>query len=90
MNQKAGARNAPALVLTHERRGVDVVVRVVAARTWWSTGARTADARRDRCGEPYDVSKAAVNLLIRELSLGLGPLVRVNGIAPATSKLAEF
>jgi rhamnose utilization protein RhaD (predicted bifunctional aldolase and dehydrogenase)/NAD(P)-dependent dehydrogenase (short-subunit alcohol dehydrogenase family) len=34
--------------------------------------------------EPYDVSKAAVNHLIRELALGLGPKTRVNGIAPAT------
>ena len=34
--------------------------------------------------EAYDTSKAAVNHLIRELSIGLAPLVRVNGIAPAT------
>ena len=34
--------------------------------------------------EPYDVSKAAINHLIRELAIGLGPTVRVNGIAPAT------
>jgi len=34
--------------------------------------------------EAYDVGKAAVNHLIRELAIGLGPLVRVNGIAPAT------
>jgi len=34
--------------------------------------------------EPYDVSKAAINHLIRELAMGLGPLVRVNGVAPAT------
>jgi rhamnose utilization protein RhaD (predicted bifunctional aldolase and dehydrogenase)/NAD(P)-dependent dehydrogenase (short-subunit alcohol dehydrogenase family) len=35
--------------------------------------------------EPYDVSKAAINHLIRELAMGLGPhQVRVNGIAPAT------
>ena len=34
--------------------------------------------------EPYDVSKAAINHLIRELAIGLGPHVRVNGIAPAT------
>jgi rhamnose utilization protein RhaD (predicted bifunctional aldolase and dehydrogenase)/NAD(P)-dependent dehydrogenase (short-subunit alcohol dehydrogenase family) len=34
--------------------------------------------------EPYDVSKTAVNHLIRELALGLGPAIRVNGIAPAT------
>ena len=34
--------------------------------------------------EPYDVSKAAISHLIRELAIGLGPHVRVNGIAPAT------
>ena len=34
--------------------------------------------------DAYDVSKAAINHLIRELAIGLGPLVRVNGIAPAT------
>ena len=34
--------------------------------------------------EAYDTSKAALNHLIRELAIGLGPLVRVNGIAPAT------
>ena len=34
--------------------------------------------------EAYDVSKAALNHLIRELAVGLAPLVRVNGIAPAT------
>jgi rhamnose utilization protein RhaD (predicted bifunctional aldolase and dehydrogenase)/NAD(P)-dependent dehydrogenase (short-subunit alcohol dehydrogenase family) len=34
--------------------------------------------------EAYDVSKSALNHLIRELAVGLAPLVRVNGIAPAT------
>lgn len=34
--------------------------------------------------EAYDSSKAALNHLVRELSIKLGPLVRVNGIAPAT------
>jgi rhamnose utilization protein RhaD (predicted bifunctional aldolase and dehydrogenase)/NAD(P)-dependent dehydrogenase (short-subunit alcohol dehydrogenase family) len=34
--------------------------------------------------EAYDISKAGINHLIRELAIGLGPLVRVNGIAPAT------
>ncbi len=34
--------------------------------------------------EPYDVSKAAISHLIRELAVGLGPDVRVNGIAPAS------
>jgi rhamnose utilization protein RhaD (predicted bifunctional aldolase and dehydrogenase)/NAD(P)-dependent dehydrogenase (short-subunit alcohol dehydrogenase family) len=34
--------------------------------------------------EAYDVSKTAVSHLIRELAVKLGPLIRVNGIAPAT------
>ena len=34
--------------------------------------------------EAYDVSKAAVNHLVRELAIVLSPKVRVNGISPAT------
>lgn len=34
--------------------------------------------------EAYDVSKTALNHLIRELAVRFGSLVRVNGIAPAT------
>jgi NAD(P)-dependent dehydrogenase (short-subunit alcohol dehydrogenase family) len=37
-----------------------------------------------RGSEAYDLSKSAVSHLIRELAVGLAPLVRVNGIAPAT------
>jgi NAD(P)-dependent dehydrogenase (short-subunit alcohol dehydrogenase family) len=37
-----------------------------------------------RGSEAYDTSKTALNHLIRELSIKLGPQVRVNGIAPAT------
>ena len=32
----------------------------------------------------YDTSKAAANHLVRELAVAFSPLVRVNGIAPAT------
>lgn len=32
----------------------------------------------------YDTSKAAANHLVRELAMELSPLVRVNGVAPAT------
>ncbi len=32
----------------------------------------------------YDTSKAAANHLVRELAVALAPLVRVNGLAPAT------
>ena len=34
--------------------------------------------------EAYDISKTALNHLIRELAISLSPHVRVNGIAPAT------
>jgi rhamnose utilization protein RhaD (predicted bifunctional aldolase and dehydrogenase)/NAD(P)-dependent dehydrogenase (short-subunit alcohol dehydrogenase family) len=34
--------------------------------------------------EAYDISKTALNHLIRELAISLSPQVRVNGIAPAT------
>jgi rhamnose utilization protein RhaD (predicted bifunctional aldolase and dehydrogenase)/NAD(P)-dependent dehydrogenase (short-subunit alcohol dehydrogenase family) len=34
--------------------------------------------------EAYDVSKAAVNHLVREFAIALAPKVRVNGISPAT------
>jgi len=37
-----------------------------------------------RGSEAYDVSKTALNHLIRELAIKLAPHVRVNGIAPAT------
>jgi NAD(P)-dependent dehydrogenase (short-subunit alcohol dehydrogenase family) len=37
-----------------------------------------------RGSEVYDISKAAVSHLIRELAVGLAPKVRVNGISPAT------
>ncbi len=37
-----------------------------------------------RGSEAYDVSKAALSHLIRELSVSLAPNVRVNGISPAT------
>ena len=32
----------------------------------------------------YDTSKAAANHLVREMAVELAPLVRVNGLAPAT------
>src|SRR6185312_2816077 len=37
-----------------------------------------------RGSEAYDVSKAAVSHLVRELAVSLAPNVRVNGISPAT------
>jgi rhamnose utilization protein RhaD (predicted bifunctional aldolase and dehydrogenase)/NAD(P)-dependent dehydrogenase (short-subunit alcohol dehydrogenase family) len=37
-----------------------------------------------RGSEAYDISKAAVSHLVRELAVALSPKVRVNGISPAT------
>ena len=37
-----------------------------------------------RGSEAYDVSKAALSHLVRELAVSLAPQVRVNGISPAT------
>jgi NAD(P)-dependent dehydrogenase (short-subunit alcohol dehydrogenase family) len=37
-----------------------------------------------RGSEAYDVSKAALSHLVRELAVGLAPTIRVNGICPAT------
>lgn len=37
-----------------------------------------------RGSEAYDVSKAALSHLVRELAVGLAPRIRVNGVCPAT------
>ena len=63
-----------------------------AAKTWKKQGLRgnlvlttSANAVVAKRGSvAYDCSKAAANHLVRELALELAPLVRVNGVAPAT------
>jgi len=63
-----------------------------AAKTWKQQGLRgnlvlttSANAVVAKKGSlAYDTSKAAANHLVRELALELAPLVRVNGVAPAT------
>jgi len=63
-----------------------------AARTWKEQGLRgtlvlttSANAVVAKKGSvAYDCSKAAANHLVRELAIELAPLVRVNGVAPAT------
>jgi rhamnulose-1-phosphate aldolase/alcohol dehydrogenase len=47
-----------------------------------TTSANAAVAKQGSLA--YDTSKAAANHLIRELAIELSPLVRVNGLAPAT------
>ena len=63
-----------------------------AARVWraqglpaalvLTTSANAAVAKKGSLA--YDTSKAAANHLVRELAIELAPLVRVNGVAPAT------
>ena len=63
-----------------------------AAKTWKQQGLRgnlvlttSANAAVAKKGSlAYDTSKAAANHLVRELAIELAPLVRVNGVAPAT------
>jgi rhamnulose-1-phosphate aldolase/alcohol dehydrogenase len=63
-----------------------------AAKTWkeqdlrgnlvLTTSANAVVAKKGSLA--YDTSKAAANHLVRELAVELSPLVRVNGVAPAT------
>jgi rhamnulose-1-phosphate aldolase/alcohol dehydrogenase len=63
-----------------------------AFKTWQEQGLRgnlvlttSANAVVAKKGSlAYDTSKAAANHLVRELAIELAPLVRVNGVAPAT------
>ncbi|HEY5752413.1 MAG TPA: bifunctional rhamnulose-1-phosphate aldolase/short-chain dehydrogenase [Chthoniobacterales bacterium] len=63
-----------------------------AAKIWKEQGLKgalvltsSANAAVAKKGSvAYDTSKAAANHLVRELAIELSPLIRVNGIAPAT------
>lgn len=63
-----------------------------AFRTWKEQGLKgslvlttSANAAVAKKGSvAYDTSKAAANHLVREMAMELAPLVRVNGVAPAT------
>jgi len=63
-----------------------------AGKTWRTQGlpatlvlTSSANAAVAKKGSlAYDTSKAAVSHLVRELAIELAPLVRVNGVAPAT------
>lgn len=63
-----------------------------ANRIWQAQGLRgslvlttSVNAAVSKKGSlAYDTSKAAANHLVRELAIELAPLVRVNGLAPAT------
>jgi NAD(P)-dependent dehydrogenase (short-subunit alcohol dehydrogenase family) len=65
----------------------DEVARLFAAQELDGSVVLTSSANAvvpKRGSEAYDVSKAALSHLVRELAVGLAPKVRVNGISPAT------
>jgi rhamnose utilization protein RhaD (predicted bifunctional aldolase and dehydrogenase)/NAD(P)-dependent dehydrogenase (short-subunit alcohol dehydrogenase family) len=66
---------------------VDETAKIFAAQALDASVILTSSANAvvaKRGSEAYDVSKAALSHLIRELAIGLAPKVRVNGISPAT------
>ncbi len=68
-------------LLVDEARSV-LTDQALSASIVLTSSANAVVAKRG--SEAYDVSKSAVNHLIRSMAVGLKPHVRVNGIAPAT------
>jgi len=65
----------------------DEAAKLFAAQGMESSIVLTSSANAvvpKRGSEAYDVSKAALSHLVRELAVGLSPRVRVNGVCPAT------
>jgi len=67
-------------VLADEAAAIFVKQELLASLVFTSSANAVVSKRGS---EAYDVSKAAVSHLIRELAVSLGPKVRVNGISPA-------
>jgi rhamnose utilization protein RhaD (predicted bifunctional aldolase and dehydrogenase)/NAD(P)-dependent dehydrogenase (short-subunit alcohol dehydrogenase family) len=75
------------LNVTANYRLVEEAARILQEQDLDSSIVLTSSANAvvaKRGSEAYDVSKAAVNHLVRELAVSLGPKIRVNGISPAT------
>jgi rhamnose utilization protein RhaD (predicted bifunctional aldolase and dehydrogenase)/NAD(P)-dependent dehydrogenase (short-subunit alcohol dehydrogenase family) len=66
---------------------VDEIAKILADQDLEASVVLTSSANAvvpKRGSEAYDVSKAALSHLIRELAVSLAPKIRVNGISPAT------
>jgi rhamnose utilization protein RhaD (predicted bifunctional aldolase and dehydrogenase)/NAD(P)-dependent dehydrogenase (short-subunit alcohol dehydrogenase family) len=66
---------------------VDEAAKILAEQALDASVVLTSSANAvvaKRGSEAYDVSKAAVSHLVREMAVALAPRVRVNGISPAT------
>jgi len=66
---------------------VDEAARILKDQNLGASVVLTSSANAvvpNRGSEAYDVSKAALSHLVRELAISLSPKIRVNGISPAT------
>ncbi len=66
---------------------VDEAAKILAEQSLDASVVLTSSANAvvaKRGSEVYDISKAAVSHLVREMAVALAPRVRVNGISPAT------
>ncbi|HKE16046.1 MAG TPA: bifunctional rhamnulose-1-phosphate aldolase/short-chain dehydrogenase [Kofleriaceae bacterium] len=73
--------------VTANHRLVDEAARILADQDLDSCIVLTSSANAvvpKRGSEAYDVSKAALSHLVRELAIALAPKIRVNGVSPAT------
>jgi rhamnose utilization protein RhaD (predicted bifunctional aldolase and dehydrogenase)/NAD(P)-dependent dehydrogenase (short-subunit alcohol dehydrogenase family) len=73
--------------VTANHRLVDEAARILAEQDLEASVILTSSANAVAAkpgSEAYDVSKAALSHLVRELAISLAPKVRVNGISPAT------
>ncbi len=74
--------NVTANYLLAEEAGAVFKAQGLKGSIVFTSSANAVVAKRG--SEAYDVSKAALSHLVRELAVGMSPLVRVNGISPAT------
>src|ERR1700704_397416 len=73
--------------LTANHRLADEIAKILREQNLDGSIVLTSSANAvvpKRGSEAYDVSKAALSHLVRELAISLAPKVRVNGISPAT------
>src|SRR5205823_4354893 len=73
--------------VTANHRLADEVAKLLHEQNLDATIVLTSSANAvvaKRGSEAYDVSKAALSHLVRELAISLAPKIRVNGISPAT------
>jgi rhamnulose-1-phosphate aldolase/alcohol dehydrogenase len=76
------AINVTGLYLVSDQAAVIWQSQGLPANLVLTTSANAVVAKKGSLA--YDTSKAAANHLVRELAVSLAPLVRVNGVAPAT------